>query len=76
MGFGTHKSILETIRNTDLIVAVVIRFSEIVTQGYASFSIDQAIIHINIDSNTIGKVYNPSIGLVLFRELEKLYGHL
>lgn len=64
IGLGTHKSILETVRCADLVVAVGMRFSEIVTQGYTLFSSDQKIIHIDIDPNSIGKVYNPAIGIV------------
>jgi acetolactate synthase-1/2/3 large subunit len=64
IGLGTHKSILETVKSADLVLAVGMRFSEIVTQGYSLFSSDQTIIHIDIDPNSIGKVYNPAMGIV------------
>ncbi|MBP1154962.1 MULTISPECIES: thiamine pyrophosphate-dependent enzyme [unclassified Paenibacillus] len=64
IGLGTHKSILDTVKSADLVIAVGMRFSEIVTQGYTLFSSDQDIIHIDIDPNSIGKVYNPAIGIV------------
>jgi acetolactate synthase-1/2/3 large subunit len=64
VGFGTHKSVVETIKSADLVIAVGMRFSEMVTHGYTLFSTDQSIVHIDIDPNTIGKVYNPAIGVV------------
>ncbi|RXY99903.1 thiamine pyrophosphate-dependent enzyme [Fictibacillus sp. S7] len=64
IGLGTPKNILETVKTADLIVAVGMRFSEIVTQGYSLFSTEQTMIHIDIDPNSIGKVYNPALGIV------------
>lgn len=64
IGLGTHKSILETVKSADLVIAVGMRFSEIVTQGYTLFSSEQDMIHIDIDPDSIGKVYNPAIGIV------------
>jgi acetolactate synthase-1/2/3 large subunit len=64
IGLGTPKNIIETVKTADLIVAVGMRFSEIVTQGYSLFSTEQTMIHIDVDPNSIGKVYNPALGIV------------
>lgn len=64
IGLGTSKKILDTVKSADLIVAVGVRFSEVLTQGYTLFSSDQSIIHIDIDSGSIGKIYSPVIGMV------------
>ncbi|WP_102348921.1 thiamine pyrophosphate-dependent enzyme [Bacillus sp. Marseille-P3661] len=63
-GLGTPVEILETIKQADTIVAIGTRFSEVTTQGYSVVSKAQKIIHIDIDFNTIGKVYSPVVGIV------------
>ncbi|EKN63455.1 thiamine pyrophosphate-binding protein [Schinkia azotoformans] len=63
-GLGTPVEILDTIKQADSILAIGTRFSEVTTQGYSVISNNQKIIHIDIDFNTIGKVYSPVVGMV------------
>jgi acetolactate synthase I/II/III large subunit len=63
-GLGTEQEIINTIKKADTILAIGTRFSEVTTQGYSIISADQKIIHIDIDYETIGKVYSPDIGIV------------
>jgi acetolactate synthase-1/2/3 large subunit len=63
IGLGTNKTILESVNNSDLVVAIGMRFSEMVTHGYTLFA-DKPIVHIDIDPDTLGKVYSPAIGIV------------
>ncbi|NHN35039.1 thiamine pyrophosphate-dependent enzyme [Paenibacillus agricola] len=63
IGLVTHKHILETVNSADLVIAVGMRFSEMVTHGYTLFS-DKQIIHVDIDPDTLGKVYYPALGIV------------
>ncbi len=63
-GLGTFPSVLNTLRGADLVLAIGTRLSEVTTQDYSIISDRQKLIHIDIDYNTIGKVYNPDIGIV------------
>ncbi|RDW19395.1 thiamine pyrophosphate-dependent enzyme [Oceanobacillus chungangensis] len=64
LGFGTQKEVLETVQDADLILALGTRLSEITTQDYSIITPDKNLIHIDIDYNTIGKVYAPDVGIV------------
>lgn len=63
-GLGTHKDILDTIRQADTIIAVGTRLSEVTTQDYSIFNHQPTMIHIDIDYSVLGKVYAPDMGVV------------
>ncbi len=62
-GLGTFQQILNTIREADTIIAIGTRFSEITTQGYTVINAKQTIIHIDIDPQVLGQVYEPDLGI-------------
>ncbi|AXI09792.1 acetolactate synthase [Oceanobacillus zhaokaii] len=64
LGLGTQKEVLETVQDADLILALGTRLSEITTQDYSIITPDKKLIHIDIDFDTIGKVYAPDVGIV------------
>jgi len=64
LGLGTHKNILETVKEADVILALATRLSEVTTQDYSIITEDKKLIHLDIDYDTIGKVYAPDIGMV------------
>ncbi|MBP2079250.1 acetolactate synthase-1/2/3 large subunit [Oceanobacillus polygoni] len=64
LGLGTPIEVLETVREADVILALGTRLSEVTTQDYTIISSSQKLIHIDIDYDTIGKVYAPEIGIV------------
>ncbi|MDC3423185.1 thiamine pyrophosphate-binding protein [Aquibacillus sp. 3ASR75-11] len=64
LGLGTHRNLIESIRQSDFILALGTRLSEVTTQDYSIISPDQTLIHIDIDSETLGKVYTPDVGIV------------
>lgn len=64
LGLGTHKSILETIQQSDVILAFGTRLSEVTTQDYSMITEEKTLVHIDIDYETIGKTYQPDIGIV------------
>ncbi|WP_102347929.1 thiamine pyrophosphate-dependent enzyme [Bacillus sp. Marseille-P3661] len=64
LGMGTFEGIQETVRQADTIIAIGTRFSEITTQGYSIISEEQKIIHIDIEYTMLGKVYEPTLGIV------------
>ncbi|WP_173916774.1 thiamine pyrophosphate-binding protein [Halobacillus sp. Marseille-Q1614] len=64
LGLGTNPEILKTVKEADAIIAIGTRLSEVTTQDYSLIRNDQTLIHIDIDTNTLGKVYAPDIGIV------------
>src|SRR5699024_12582029 len=64
LGLGTHESIIKTIKQADVILALATRLSEVTTQDYSIITQDKKLIHLDIDYDTIGKVYAPDIGLI------------
>ncbi|WP_144462414.1 thiamine pyrophosphate-dependent enzyme [Siminovitchia fortis] len=63
-GLGIFPSVLNTLRQADLIIAIGTRLSEVTTQDYSVFNEEQKLVHIDIEYNTLGKVYNPNVGIV------------
>ncbi|WP_188206667.1 thiamine pyrophosphate-dependent enzyme [Alkalibacillus aidingensis] len=63
LGLGTNKNLLKIVKQADLIIALGTRLSEVTTQGYSIISDEQQLIHIDISSDVIGKVYPPTIGI-------------
>src|SRR5690625_226583 len=64
LGLGTHESIIKTIKQADVILALATRLSEVTTQDYSIITQDKKLIHLDIDYDTIGKVYMPNVGIV------------
>src|SRR5699024_9058833 len=64
LGLGTNKNVLQTVKEADVIIALGTRLSEGTTQDYTIITPDKKLIHIDIDFNTIGKVYAPDLGIV------------
>ena len=66
--FGTSVSptLLERIKESDLLLVLGARLGEMTTQGYKTINLDdhkQKLIHVYSDSNEVGKVYLPTLGL-------------
>ena len=64
LGLGTHKNILQTVDQADVIFAVGTRLSEVTVQDYTLVKKHHKLIHMDIDEETLGKVYAPHIGVV------------
>ncbi len=64
LGLGTPKSIIETVKQADVVIAIGTRLSEVTTQDYRLLSLDQILIHIDIDSDVLGKVYPPDVSIL------------
>ena len=64
LGLGTHKEVLKTVAEADVILALGTRLSEVTTQDYSIVTQAKKLIHIDIAYETIGKVYPPTIGIV------------
>ncbi len=63
LGLGTHRVIIETVEQADVVLAIGTRLSEVTTQDYKLLSTQQ-LIHIDIDYDVIGVTYSPHIGIV------------
>lgn len=74
LGLGTNPNIIQTINEADTILAFGTRLSEVTTQDYSIITKGQTLIHIDIESTTIGKVYQPDVGIVsdLYAALSEL----
>lgn len=64
LGLGVSKNVLQTVEEADVVIALGTRLSEVTTQDYRIITYDKKLIHIDIDFNTIGKVYAPEVGIV------------
>ncbi|WP_405196600.1 thiamine pyrophosphate-dependent enzyme [Virgibacillus necropolis] len=64
LGLGTSKEVLQTVKEADVILAFGTRLSEVTTQDYKIIASDKKLIHIDIDYETLGKVFAPDIGIV------------
>ncbi|GAA0441363.1 thiamine pyrophosphate-binding protein [Lentibacillus halophilus] len=63
LGLGTNPAILETVKEADLIIALGTRLSEVTTQDYTIITTNKQLVHIDINMDTIGKVYRPNVGI-------------
>ncbi|WP_181348169.1 thiamine pyrophosphate-dependent enzyme [Thalassobacillus sp. CUG 92003] len=64
LGLGTHANVLGSVQESDTVIAIGTRLSEVTTQDYSILSKDQALIHIDIDDQTLGTVFSPDVGVV------------
>lgn len=62
LGLGERTD--AAITEADLIIAIGTRLSEVTTKDYTLLHDHHRLIHIDIDPETIGKVYNPDLGIV------------
>ncbi|MFG6149198.1 thiamine pyrophosphate-dependent enzyme [Halobacillus sp. B23F22_1] len=64
LGLGGDRTIVDTVQGADTVIAIGTRLSEVTTQDYSLLGRDQTLVHIDIDYETLGKVYPPDVGVV------------
>ncbi len=67
LGTGPNPKLVEKVKEADLVLVVGARLDEICTQGYTLFDVPvpkQKIIHIHQSIDELGKVYQPTLGIV------------
>ena len=67
-GLAKPEHMLRAIDEADVILALGIRFGEILTDGFQRFrmpSPDQTVIHVHASSNELGKVVQPALALAV-----------
>lgn len=65
-GVGMLPEVRETLANSDLVLALNVRFGEMTTDNYALFDLPdmrQTLIHAHPSSAEIGKIYQPDIAV-------------
>ena len=63
LGLGANPRLLDRIRQSDLVLLVGGRLSEVPSQGYALLGIptpQQALVHVHADANELGKLYRAA----------------
>ena len=71
LGLGCNPAILSRIRESDLVVLLGGRMSEIPSQSYELFDIPKPqmpFVHIHRDQHEISRVYTPTLGIVSTEE--------
>lgn len=64
LGLGTPASLLDTVKDADVIIALGTRLSEVTTQDYTIITDDKKLVHLDIDFDSIGKTYQPDLGIL------------
>jgi len=67
LGTGANPDLIDRVRQSDLIITIGSRLSEMVTQGYTMLAPPvppQTLVHIHNDPEEIGKVYTAELGIV------------
>lgn len=64
LGLGASEAVLKTVKESDTIIAIGTRLSEVTTQDYQIITHEKKLIHVDIDFMTLGKVYAPHVGIV------------
>ena len=66
-GVAMSDEMKSALQESDLIIALNIRFGEMVTQGWSLFELPkmrQKLVHCHLSADEIGKIYQPDIGVV------------
>ena len=66
-GVGMPAHVRALIKGADVIVGINLRFGEMTTEGYTLLSVPvpkQKLIHVHPSSGEIGKIYQPTLGIV------------
>ncbi|HZW68031.1 MAG TPA: thiamine pyrophosphate-dependent enzyme [Pseudogracilibacillus sp.] len=64
LGIGARESLLEYIYNSDLVLALGTKFSQMTTADYTLLNKESKLIHVDISPDVIGRVYNSSTPVV------------
>lgn len=64
LGLGTSEYIVDLVQDSDVVLALGTRFSQITTQNYTLISPGTKLIHIDISAEELNKVYPADLGAV------------
>ena len=66
IGLGVSPALATRLRETDLLIAIGTRMSEVTSGGYsliASPVPTQTLVHVHADANELGRVYQPALAI-------------
>lgn len=64
LGIGARESLLSYIKDSDLVLAIGTKFSQMTTADYTILNDESRLIHVDISPDVIGRVYTPYLSLV------------
>src|SRR5699024_1815131 len=64
LGLGVRKGLQEYIQESDLVLALGTKFSQMTTDDYTLINEQSKLVHVDISPDVIGKVYKPYISVV------------
>jgi len=64
LGLGARKGLQKYILESDLVIALGTKFSQMTTDDYTLINEQSKLIHVDISPDVIGKVYKPDIPVV------------
>lgn len=64
IGLGLPKELKEKIQEADVILAIGMKISQMFTREYTLIKESAKLIHIDIDEEAIGKIYETEVGIV------------
>jgi len=64
LSLATNKNVLDTIQQSDCVIVLGSRLSEVTTQDYSIIKSTQKLIHVDIANDVIGKIFQPELGIV------------
>lgn len=64
IGLGLPEKLKETIQEADVILAIGMKISQMFTREYTLIKESAKLIHIDIDAEAIGKIYETEVGIV------------
>lgn len=64
LGLGAREELLSYIKDSDLVLAIGTKFSQMTTADYSILNHESKLIHVDISADVIGRVYTPYISVV------------
>lgn len=64
LGLGAMEELAEYIKNSDLVLALGTKFSQMTTGDYTLINQKSKLIHVDISPDVLGKVYKPTLPIV------------
>lgn len=64
LGLGASSHIDKTFKEADTIIALGTRLSEVTTKDYTLIQNHHTLVHVDIDDEILGNVYEPYLGIV------------
>src|SRR5699024_134858 len=64
LGFGSNKTMLDYIKNADIMLVIGCRLSQVTSQDYTLVGDHTEVIQVDIEENSIGKSYPVSMGII------------